>query len=555
MIRSENKTRILMVASLMLMAAIVPGRGLAQAPVSDTISAIQKIFAHWNQRTPGGVLQVTRNGETVYHGAFGSSNLEAGIPVTTETIFEAGSVSKQFTAAATLLLVQEGKIGLNDPITRYFPDFPGYGNQITIDMLLHHTSGLRDWGSVAGIGGWPRTTRVYTHALVRDIIWRQTATNFTPGSAYGYSNSNYSMLVFLVEKVSGNSLQAFTEARLFKPMGMKHTQWRDNFREIIRGRAQAYSGLINQYALLMPFENTFGHGGLLTTTEDLSKWNSRWQSAQLGAELNRLQQEKGMLANGKTIEYARGVSVGSYNGFTQISHSGATAGYRSWLAYYPEKALSVAYLSNDGGTSPTRIGDEVASLFLGREPERPKKPLPSFIATDSVQAIAAAGIYRSTLDEDILEFAWKNGALRMTDNNLETRQVDPNHFYADGLNFIFTGNGNGQNPGGLRIITPGGDTVTYRQMLPAVQDSNSMKTYEGRYASAEADAVAAIRFEQGSLLLYRDAGKGISLRPIYKDAFLTPDMELLEFRRHKKKISGFGWSVPRANNVWFRKEK
>jgi CubicO group peptidase (beta-lactamase class C family) len=555
MIRSKNKVSIDPAVMLILLVLMVPVRGRAQTPLSDTVSAIQKIFAHWNQRTPGGVLQVTRNGQTVYHGAFGSSNLEASIPVTTETIFEAGSVSKQFTAAAILLLVQEGKIGLNDPLTKYFPDFPGYGKDITIDMLLHHTSGLRDWGSVAGIGGWPRTTRIYTHDHVHDIIWRQTATNFAPGIAYGYSNSNYSLLVFLVEKVSGTSLQAFTEARLFKPMGMTNTQWRDNHREIINGRAQAYTGFTNHYALLMPFENTFGHGGLLTTTEDLSKWNARWQSGQLGAELNRLQQVKGILIDGKTIDYARGVSLSNYNGFIEISHSGATAGYRSWLAYYPEKGLSVAYLSNDGGTSPTHIGDAVASLFLGREPQRLKKPAPSFIAADTVQGIAAAGVYRSKSGNDIQAFNWKNGALRIADNNLALNQAGPNHYFADGFNFIFTGKGKGPASGSLRLISPGGDTTHYLRMLPPLLDSNSLKTFQGRYFSAETDAVATVRFVQGRLLLHRDAGKGIILRPLYKDAFLTPDMELLEFRRKGKKIRGIGWSVPRATNVWFRKEE
>ncbi|MGL6269225.1 MAG: serine hydrolase domain-containing protein, partial [Chitinophagaceae bacterium] len=365
----------------------------AQLPAFDTLARIDKIFSGWNESTPGGVIQITREGQTIYQKSFGMADLEHNAKNNTGTIFEAGSVSKQFTAAAALILVEQGKIKFTDNVLTYFPDFPSYGKDITIEHLFHHTSGLRDWGAIAQIGGWPRGNRVYTPAHVKQIIWRQETTNFKPGSAYSYSNSNYSMLVFLIEKVSGQSLQSFTAAYLFKPLEMTQTRWRDNYRQIIPGRATAYNRFMNTFTMYMPFENTFGHGGLLTTTEDLSKWNNRWKTAVLGIKINQLQKEKGILDNGRSIDYARGVTVNKFNGVEEISHSGATAGYRSWLAFYPAQNLSVAFLSNDGSVSPVNAGKQIAEIFLGKEAER-KNIMPAIIPVQKSWAEPRAGLYK-----------------------------------------------------------------------------------------------------------------------------------------------------------------
>ena len=126
------------------------------------------------------------------------ADLEHDVANTPDTIFEAGSVSKQFTAAAVLLLAKDGKLSLDDPVRKYIPELPDYGAPLTIRHMLTHTSGLRDWGSVAGIAGWPRTSRVHTHAHVLDIVSRQRALNFTPGTRYSYSNTGYNLAAIIV---------------------------------------------------------------------------------------------------------------------------------------------------------------------------------------------------------------------------------------------------------------------------------------------------------------------------------------------------------------------
>jgi CubicO group peptidase (beta-lactamase class C family) len=246
----------------------------AQSQVIDTTRLIDEIFSNWNNATPGGSVLVAKADKIMYQKAFGLADLEHNTPNTTETIFEAGSVSKQFTAASILLLSTEGKLSAQDDVRKYIPELPVYDAPILIQHLLNHTSGLKDWGVIGSLTGYPRTTRVYTQALALEIICKQKSLNFTPGTEYSYSNSNYSLLVTIVERVSGMSLAEFTRTRFFDPLGMKHTKWRNNFREVIPNRAVAYSRTASGYEQQMPFENIHGHGGLLTTPADLMKWNT-----------------------------------------------------------------------------------------------------------------------------------------------------------------------------------------------------------------------------------------------------------------------------------------
>ncbi len=151
---------------------------------------------------------------------------------------------------------------------------------ITIRQMLHHTSGLRDWGNVEWIAGWPRGTRVYTHAHVLDILGRQHALNFQPGTRWSYSNSGYNLAAIIVSRVAGESFADFTRKRIFEPLGMTRTSWRDDFTRIVKDRAVAYAETGGRYVLDMPFENVHGNGGLLTTVGDLLRWNENFVAPQ-----------------------------------------------------------------------------------------------------------------------------------------------------------------------------------------------------------------------------------------------------------------------------------
>ena len=158
-----------------------------------------------NPDSPGCAVAAGRGGQRIATNAFGLADLEHSVPNTHDTVFEAGSVSKQFTAAATLLLVEEGKLKLDDDIRKFLPEMPDYGTPVTIDHLMNHTSGLRDWGVVAGVTGWPRGTRAYTNDDALRIAVAQRSLNYLPGSEYSYTNTGYNLLAVIVERVTGQT--------------------------------------------------------------------------------------------------------------------------------------------------------------------------------------------------------------------------------------------------------------------------------------------------------------------------------------------------------------
>ena len=351
---------------LLLVVAATTAAAARQAPAGDP-AAVDKVFERWaTGTTPGCAVGVGRRGQPVLRRAYGMADLEHEVRNTPETIFEAGSVSKQFTAAAVALLAKDGKLSLDDPIRKYFPELPEYEAPITIRQMLMHMSGLRDWGAVAAIGGWPRTSRAYTHDHVLEIISRQKALNFRPGAQYSYSNSGYNLAAMLVTRVSGMSFAEFSRARLFEPLGMTRTSWRDDFRRVIKGRAVAYADRRGEFFQDMPFEDVHGNGGLLTTVGDLLKWNENFVKPVVGdAAFIALQQEPGSFTDGRRGTYALGLTVGEYKGVRQVSHSGSTAGYRAHLVRFPDHHLSVAVLCNVSSGAATQYANAVAEIYLG----------------------------------------------------------------------------------------------------------------------------------------------------------------------------------------------
>ena len=363
---------------------------------------VDALFSAWTHDTPGCAAAVGVQGKTALARAYGMADLEHGVANTPETIFEAGSVSKQFTAAAVLLLAGDGKLSLDDPVRKYVPELPDYGAPLTIRHMLTHTSGLRDWGEVAGIAGWPRTTRVHTHAHVLDIASRQQSLNFTPGTKWSYSNTGYNLAAIIVARVSGVAFPEFTRQRIFRPLGMANTSWRDDFTRVVLNRAIAYSLQTDGYHQDMPFEDVYGNGGLLTTVGDLLKWNEHFVRSTIGnAQFVADEQTPGHFNDGRAHDYAPGLYVRPYRGVAEYSHSGATAGYRAFLSRYPEQHVSIAVLCNNGKATPTEYAHKIAEIYLGTalKPEEAYPPQASGPVEETHltegQLMAYLGQYRS----------------------------------------------------------------------------------------------------------------------------------------------------------------
>jgi CubicO group peptidase (beta-lactamase class C family) len=530
--------------NLLLILLFVSQFGYAQS--ADTLIKIDALFSNYNNATPGVAIAIERNGKLIYNKAFGLANLEHVVPNTTETIFECGSVSKQFTAAAILLLEKEGKLSLKDDVRKYVPELPVYEGVITIQHLLNHTSGLKDWGVIYGIAGWPRSTRVYSQELSFDIVFKQKSLNFPPGTEYSYSNSNYVMLVLIVERISGQSFAEFTSSRLFKPLGMNHTQWRSNFRAIVPNRAIAYSRSGETFLQDMPFENVHGPGGLLTTTTDLLRWNQLLETHEwFGEQTSRLRIQRGKLNDGSEINYAAGLVNGQVNGFTSITHSGATAGYRAWLAYYPEKKLSVVALSNDASFAIGRISRGIAELFLGTE-EPANKSIPTGAENIAEADLKKwAGVYRHIREPNVFEIEYKDGKLLLDKNPITVTHKDTLYFDQFRL-FISAGK--------TFTMRSSGNSGIYKRMDPIDTRSQTLQSLVGHYFSSDADATLQIEIKSNEVWVHRKPGDSFKLTPVFRDGFRTQGYGLIEFKRDKKgNVTGFDFSASRAYRVPFAK--
>ena len=348
------------------------------AVAEDKAQAVDKVFEKWTTSTPGCAVGVAVGGKPVVMKAYGMADLEHDVRNTPETIFEAGSLSKQFTAMAIMLLAKEGKLSIDDPVRKYIPELPDYGVPLTIRHMLTHTSGLRDWGSVESIAGWPRTSREYTHAHVLDIVSRQKSLNFKPGDHYSYSNTGYNLSAIIVSRVSGMPFAEFSKQRIFGPLGLTHTSWRDDHTRIVKNRAIAYSDEGGEFHIEMPFENVHGNGGLLTTVGDLLKWNENFVHPSVGdASIVSAMSTPGRFNDGKPQDYGLGLMVGELRGAKNINHSGSTAGYRAHLNRFVDQHTSVAVLCNVSSGDATRAANRVSELYLANL----KPPAPARAAT------------------------------------------------------------------------------------------------------------------------------------------------------------------------------
>jgi len=531
--------KLLFFLSLLLYTVTVHAQSWA-----DTVAAIEKIFSRYKPDEPGAQLAISRNGQVIFSKAWGMADLEHGIPLTTTSLTEAGSVSKQFTAAAILLLEQQGKLSLSDDVRKYIPELPDYGTTITLRHMMQHTSGIKDWGSIMDIACWPRGTRNYSNEYALYVITLQKTLNNKPGDEYIYSNSNYNLFAIIVQRVSGMSLAEFTTKNIFVPAGMQHTQWRANFKKVVRDRAIAYAKTGLGYFTNMPNENVYGNGGLLTTAEDLLAWNRFYQGGHFGnPSLSPQQTATHPLNNGHPHYYGAGLMMDSVNGLRAISHNGATASYRANLEYFPDFGLSFAWLSNTSAYDRDTfdLNNAVRSIFLPNR-KAPARPRPRSVTVAPEKLASYAGWYldprtgsgtRLYVNEGKLYSQYPNGTLIILGDNLF--QLGSTRIEASNKGLL---------------VTAGGSSTFFDKVLTADTSTQAMAAYAGVYYSPEAEATYTITWKEGKLLLEQKPDTRFALQPTYKDGFDCP-FGPLYFVREQEKITGFRISVSRARNVQF----
>jgi CubicO group peptidase (beta-lactamase class C family) len=354
----------------LLAAGPLAAQSARKAPPDSASRWVDSIFAPYaSSRSPGCAVGVTRNGAVVLAKGYGMADLEHDTPITRDTRFYIASLSKQFTAMAVVLLAHEGKLTLDDPLRKWVPEVPEFAKAITLRHLLYHTSGLRDYFTLLAVSGWPSDGQL-TEGQFLELIGRQKGLNFQPGEEFLYSNTGYVLLSIVVRRASTMPLREFALERIFKPLGMTHTEFRDDHTALIQQRAVGYQPVGSTYRISQPEFDVIGDGGMYSTVEDLVKWDANFETGWVGDRDGIAQLESpGTLNGGQKIPYALGQAIGTFHGLRTFSHGGAYGGYRSTLTRFPDKGMSVITLCNTAA-APSTLAEQVARVYLGIAAEK-----------------------------------------------------------------------------------------------------------------------------------------------------------------------------------------
>ena len=408
-----SKFRLL--AAACLLAA--PLAFAADAPAPPTREArVDALFAETDRSdVPGCALGIFQDGRIVYARGYGMANLELGIANTPHTVYDIGSLGKQFTAFSIYLLARDGKLSLDDDVRKYVPELPAFAKPVTIRHLLHHTGGLRDYIELLELEGHG-SEDLTTAQEALDTLTRQKAPLFAPGERYEYSNTGYFLLSWVVRRASGKSLRDFAQERIFGPLGMTHTQYNDEHGRIIPNRSQGYSpNDAGGFSIDMSDFEQNGDGGVNTSIEDIFLWNRNFDSPVVGdRHIVEQMEETGVLNSGKKIDYASGQVVGSYRGLRTVGHTGSWAGYRALLYRFPDQKFSVACLCNRANIDRVQKMRQIADIYLA---DRMTKPAETPAAARTPVAVPAAeldrlaGAYRDAKSGEVWFLSVANGGL------------------------------------------------------------------------------------------------------------------------------------------------
>lgn len=350
----------------LIVALILASTAFAQSSGSSSDAVAQYVKAEMaRQHIPGVSVLVSRNGEIVRAEGFGLSNVELQVAVKPETVFQSGSVGKQFTATAVMMLVEEGKISLDDSITKYFPDAPATWKAVTVRHLLSHTAGFTDYPKDFNY------RKDYTEADLLKIVYKIPLA-FTPGTKWSYSNLGYLTLGVLIHHVTGQFYGDVLQARIFQPLGMNTTRIMSEA-DIIPNRSSGYRlvrGELKNQEWVSPMLNTTADGSLYFSILDLAKWDAALYTEKL-LKRSSLEQMWTVvkLKNGKpnSGDYGFGWEITKSHGHRLIDHSGSWQGFKTQISRYVDDKLTVVVLANLAEADPGKIAEHVAEMYLSGE--------------------------------------------------------------------------------------------------------------------------------------------------------------------------------------------
>jgi CubicO group peptidase (beta-lactamase class C family) len=519
--------------------------GSSPYAIADELTdKVDRIFVDWNTTSsPGCALAVVKDGRIVYEHGYGMANLELGVAISPQSVFDIGSVSKEITALAILLLEQDGKLKLDDDVRKYLPELPDYGPRITLRHMLHHTSGLRNYDDLFDLEGIPEAD-LTTDRDAFELTVRQKGVNFKPGEEFLYSDTNFFLMSLIVKRVTGLTLRQFAQERIFGPLGMTSTHFHDDHTMIVPRRATGYAPH-NGGGFEMDMSNfeQVGDGSVMTTVEDLFKWDQNFENPVVGGpDALRQLTTPGTLNNGQPIPYGMGLFIDHYRGLNWIHHAGEWVGYRAAFSRFPDQHFSTLLLCNCvGSMSPTAMSKQVADIYLTNE----------FTRTQKTNSENASSVPASELRQYAGTY-WseKNGALRkfmVRDDKLimvapgttyemfplgggQFEAVEPDSEHKDKYVFQTAGTA---SPYRLEAWE-GGARARYESVQGPATDASRFADYAGAYTNNELRATWTMVVHGGKLIRQQWMTEDEPLEPAFYDGFigdLSEGQFLMHFNR------------------------
>ena len=529
----------------------------AQTPIQLDTAKVDAVFKEYGTTTPGCALGIYERGRVRFARGYGMADLNLGVPISPTTVFDIGSTSKQFAAAAIVILANEGKLSLADDVRKYVPELPSYGKTITIDHLLRHTSGLRDYNGLLFMAGH------FFEDFTNDddalgVIITQRALNFEPGSRWDYSNTGFFLLSTIVKRVTNRTLTEFSKERIFSPLGMAVTHFRDDHTAILPNRATAYGpGPNGGFTVDMSNWDQTGDGAVNTTVLDLARWDANFSDPKVGGQalIDRMEQ-RGTLNNGDSLGYARGLFVDKYRGLRRIHHGGSWAGYRAMLMRFPDQGVSIGVTCNIGTANTQKRATDVADVILaGSFPAAPAAGSPSAPAAAPVAKIDPApylGLYYADALQSVVEITADSGRLvaHAMGQPLPLTPLGEDRFSYGGQAVELQFSDQRRT---LAVSIRGTSQGPYLKTAGFTPTAADLQALAGSYSSPELGTTWTVRIEKGKAMLKGRAIGESELKPRFKDAYQA-DGSFVRFTRGADgRINGFDVSASRMLRIRFNR--
>ncbi len=461
---------------------------------------------------PGAAVIVVKDGKVLLRRGYGLANLELGVPIAPDMRFRLGSVTKQFTAVAVLMLAEEGKLALDDPITKFLPDYPTHGQTVTVEHLLTHTSGIKSYTEMPE---WLPLWRKDMSLEELIGVFRDQPADFAPGEKWAYDNSGYVLLGAIIEKASGRPYADFVRDRIFVPTGMTHTSY-DTTESIVPGRVSGYQKDTGGWknASYLSMSQPYAAGSLMSSVDDLAKWDAALYTEKLvkQASLARAWRPYA-LKDGKSTGYGFGWTMGTVQEHPSIEHGGGINGFASYVLRLPPDHVYVAILANREANQPSldRLAVQLAAIAIGKPYVEPKP-----LALAPAQMDALVGVYH--IDEKDQRIVRREGdrlfSQRSGGAKREIFALSPNEFYLKDsfTRFVFEMDASGKVVSMVSRTRYGPSEVAPKTDLPLPTERKAMTLdpaiydrYVGRYELAPGFVLAVTR--EGDQLMTQATGQ------------------------------------------------